>query len=588
LLPRKRNWEAHGKQERLYILEARRGVGHMGVSLGAEKRAATFDLLRQPFSILRVEPTATVAQISEAFEDASADGLASESELFAARQAIVSPRLRLAAELASLLDTPPGEAKAVYSALQSEASLTDLRRVADRLSPLSRANVLAHIAAHQPADADLLVALVDAHSSMSAATLQPTIERVRKAAGGVSPSLDALNAALDDLIARHSKAAFEGFPTIRNAAAPVHACTTRVLASPSRDRIEALDGIIRAYAQSIGPELLRDEERVKAACDSLRAQPTNPHSVAAIAKAVRDWHALGASLMALEAHKGRDDGRARELFHQVRGLAVDVANDHQQYDLALSLTKVALEAFSALPRAADQLKEDLLLLEERAGEDRRSIERNLLEKQMQEHMKANRVSEALAVVSKLLDGYKSPEERDFLRGIQAKLESRRTARIVRWAFCGLLGAVGLVGALSDKSSPNPSNTQRPVQPFPTYQPPSAQGDYTSPPTATPPTVRTPAEVMPLVGSGREFSQGNLRYCLYQKKRLQSAQKSLTNNKDVEAFNKLVDDWNSRCANYYRYLESDMVAVMMDLSKEKETLEKDGKKIIDGWPWRGAR
>jgi hypothetical protein len=78
----------------------------MGASLGAEKRAATFDLLRQPFSMLRVEPTATVAQISEAFEDASADRLASESELFAARQAVVSPRLRLAAELASLLDTP--------------------------------------------------------------------------------------------------------------------------------------------------------------------------------------------------------------------------------------------------------------------------------------------------------------------------------------------------------------------------------------------------------------------------------------------------------------------------------------------------
>jgi hypothetical protein len=41
LLPRKRDWEAHGKQERRYILEARRCVGYMGASLGAEKRAAT-------------------------------------------------------------------------------------------------------------------------------------------------------------------------------------------------------------------------------------------------------------------------------------------------------------------------------------------------------------------------------------------------------------------------------------------------------------------------------------------------------------------------------------------------------------------
>ena len=53
---------------------------------------------------------------------------------------------------------------------------------------------------------------------------------------------------------------------------------------------------------------------------------------------------------------------------EVRSLAIDLANDHQQYALALSLTKVALEAFSALPRAADQLKEDFSLLEERAAE----------------------------------------------------------------------------------------------------------------------------------------------------------------------------------------------------------------------------
>lgn len=657
----------------------------MEASPGADKRAATFDLLRQPFSMLRVEPTATVAQISEAFEDAAADALASESDLFAARQAIVSPRLRIAAELASLLDTSPGEAKAVYSALRSTASLNDLRRIADRLSPLSRANLLAHIAAHQPADADLLVALVDAHSSMNAATLQPAIERVRKAAGSVSPSLDAINSALHDLFARHSKAAFEGFPTIRNAAAPVHACTTRVLANPGPDRIEALDGVIRAYAQSVGPELSRYEERVTAACNSLRGQPANADSVAVIAEAVHDWHVLGAPLMTLEAHKGRDDRRARELFAQVRSIAIDLANDHQQYHLALSLTKVALEVFSALPRAADQLKEDLPLLEERdaaagaeplrrwidglgsdlvlliedlqaygfgerstretkelfdlflcsieatqstkAGEfpwillrglalrlnnhedapraalalttgllhcaegssiptevldllreDRRSIERNLLEKEMLEHINANRVSDALADVSELLEDYKSPEERDFLHKIQAKLESKRTARNVRWAFFGLLGAVGLIAALADKSSPPPSTYP---QPFRTYQPPSAQGDYPSAPAATPSLVRSTAEVIPEVGSGREFSQGNLRYCLYQKERLQSAQKSITNNEVVEAFNKVAHDWNSRCATY-RYLESDMAAIMMELPEKKPYLEEAGKKLVTGW------
>ena len=49
----------------------------------------------------------------------------------------------------------------------------------------------------------------------------------------------------------------------------------------------------------------------------------------------------------------------------------------------------------------------------------RTIERNLLEEKLMERIKANRVSDALAVISNLLNDYKSPEERDLLRGVQA-------------------------------------------------------------------------------------------------------------------------------------------------------------------------
>lgn len=332
------------------------------------KRSAIFDLLHQPFSILHLEPTATADQISEAFEDACADRLAPESELVAAREAIVNPRLRLAAELAWLLDTPPGEAKAVFAALRNEASLFDLRRVADRLPALSKANLLAHIAAHEPADADLLVSLVDAHASINAATLQPAIEGIRKASGNVNSSLDALRVALHELADRHSKAAFGGFAAIRNAAGAMQACTTRVLERPSQDRIEALDGVVRAYRQSIGPELMRCEERVKAAIATLRAQPQAIGPVTAIGEAVREWAEMGRPLIALEAYKGRDDERARELFYSVRGLAIDIANEHKSFDLALSLSQIALGAFRDMPRAAGQLHEDIPFIVEQLAD----------------------------------------------------------------------------------------------------------------------------------------------------------------------------------------------------------------------------
>jgi hypothetical protein len=107
---------------------------------------------------------------------------------------------------------------------------------------------------------------------------------------------------------------------------------------------------------------------MKGACESLRAQPKDTGPVTVIAEAIREWRALAASLIELEAHKGRDDERARELFGNVRSLAIDLANNHQRYDVALSLTTIALDVFSGLPRAAEQLKEDIPLLEERLAD----------------------------------------------------------------------------------------------------------------------------------------------------------------------------------------------------------------------------
>ena len=124
---------------------------------------------------------------------------------------------------------------------------------------------------------------------MAAETLAPTIERVRKAAGGVSPPLDALNAALHDLIARHSKAVFEGgldHPKRGRSSLCLHYACARECQSRS---YRGSDSIIRAYGQFIGPELSRYEERVKAACDSLRTQPTKAYAVASIAEAVQSW-----------------------------------------------------------------------------------------------------------------------------------------------------------------------------------------------------------------------------------------------------------------------------------------------------------
>jgi hypothetical protein len=60
-----------------------------------------------------------------------------------------NPRQRLAAELSFLFDSPPGQVNVICAAIKSHASSHDLVSVADRLAPLSKANLSPHVGARE-------------------------------------------------------------------------------------------------------------------------------------------------------------------------------------------------------------------------------------------------------------------------------------------------------------------------------------------------------------------------------------------------------------------------------------------------------
>ncbi len=328
-----------------------------------------FDLLSNPFSILRIEPTADLSKITDAFDDAVADGVASEADLTATREVIINPRLRTGAEVAFLIDTPAREASAILNSLRSKASFNDLLRIADRLAPLSKANLLAHVAAHQPANADLLFALVDAQAQIDPGTVHTKLESVRRAAEIVVPTLDTVRDQLHELVSRHAKATFACFSTPRASLGPVGECTKRILAAADPERVDALDGVMREFSQIIAPELTKIEDQFRNMAKTFLGRPTDVSIVPLISDQLRIWSQLARPLLELDAHKGRDEERARQLFDEVRSLSIDLANQHQQYNSALSISRFCAEYFKLLPRAAEQLKEDLTVLEDRSAEE---------------------------------------------------------------------------------------------------------------------------------------------------------------------------------------------------------------------------
>jgi len=648
------------------------------------RSAKSFDLLENPFSVLGIEPTASLEKIADAFDDALTDRTAPESDLAAAREALVSPRQRTAAELSFLLDTNPREVAAIFAALKQRSSPADLVRVADRLAPLSKANLLAHVSSQQPANADLLFALVDAHARIDPTTVHAKLESTRKAAGIVVPSIDNVRDELHELFSAHAKAALAGYPSSKASANPVEECTKRILVSADSDRIDALEGLVRAFGQTIASELHQIEEQIRSAAEILRGRPSDISLIDPIARSLRDWVKLARPMVELDAHKGRDEERARQLFNEVRGLAIDLANQHDSFHVALSISNIAAEVFRSLPRAVEQLKEDLPILEERSAEalviplrmwidelskwvivkdlenggfgqsslreakelwdrflsavkqtqhtkaaelpwiflrnlaidinndenspraakaileglvrcaqgippseavldkiyeDLREVRRNICEKQVIEDIRANRITPALEGIYDLLRNPKSPEDRESLTKLKGQLEGKRVGRYLKWGAFAVVGAIILYASISEKPSPRANYSYD--------SPPRRQSTEYSPrtdfPASNPPfQANEPIiETKPPLGSENVFSQANIRYCRYQKERFRTIEKDLRTNSEINTFNALVDDYNSRCGKF-RYRESDLQIVTAEVSAKSEALAAEGRNILSGW------
>src|SRR5687767_6464699 len=86
---------------------------------------SAFDLLSNPFALVGVKMTADAREIEDAFGDAVADEVAPEQDLQRARQVLMTPRIRLEAEVSYLLDVDSGTVQEVLRTLKSSRLTLD-------------------------------------------------------------------------------------------------------------------------------------------------------------------------------------------------------------------------------------------------------------------------------------------------------------------------------------------------------------------------------------------------------------------------------------------------------------------------------
>jgi len=176
---------------------------------GADQAGEGFDLLLNPFVLLRVGLEADPREINRAYEDAAESGAATIDILQRAQQALLTPRLRVDAEVGAFFDTAAALAVQTVDLLAAGTGGKRLDDLLARLSPLVRYNVRAHLASRKPASVSELTALLRAQAATSPAAIRVVIETTRHKArcGQIEP--DGVVDALGRLQRRQCRAAID-------------------------------------------------------------------------------------------------------------------------------------------------------------------------------------------------------------------------------------------------------------------------------------------------------------------------------------------------------------------------------------------
>ena len=145
----------------------------------------------------------------------------------------------------------------------------------------------------------------------------------------------------------------------------------------------------------------------------------------------------------------------------------------------------------------------------------------------------------------------------------------------KW-IAGIAIVVGLIwlASLSDKRTPSTS---------PTYTPaPESQSAPSTTPALLPPTpavqqANRPTEEPPPVGNGLSLSMPQLRYCTAENIRLDTAKVIISSysDTDIDRFNALVADYNSRCGQF-RYTRGTLESARSEVEQHRSELEAEGR------------
>jgi len=595
--------------------------------------ASRYEVIAGRFQLLAIAPTATNSQVEQAFASASERAAAPDHVLAEARDSILDPARRLLRELAYPLDSTALQVEAFNQGLSGSAPISLLLPAANTLPPLSKANFLACLAARRPADADLLIALVEAHAAIETTTIFDILKGCRSRSGFPMPSLVDTGQGLQELLALHSDAVMAGFGETRSAANPFLGCVSQILSSDNRYHVEALSGLLGAYRKSLDALNPSAGHDIEAACTAVLQRPNDAAVFRQFEAALVGHVSAIAPLAQFASHQKRRNDEIDKIVARTRLLLADLiaTGDHKS---ARNIITACLDAFRLLPGFVEPFEEAGMALQELELEaeirplaaliqnfnrqpallvadiQRRGFGK---ESQGQAHALWQAFAAAVAATSQTaLHERPWMSVRDFIfqldtRPESAKAATRMMADLLRSgetlpATPAILDILHHdLSELEARNGPAAVSGNRatsyvkmalfiivvPVLMFAAFLIYQHLNERTPLAASAPQSAAKPnPEAIPPAGKGERFKLDFVRYCHFQEERLRVIKQYVRGPEDIQAFNMLANDYNSRCSNFY-YQDEDLKIVTEEVKAKKQMLEADAMRILSTWPWHAA-
>jgi hypothetical protein len=316
-----------------------------------------FDLRSSPFFLLDVSPRDGRSVIAAAVEDAVADGKLEETTAIRAQQVLMSPRLRLDAELAWLPGVASNRARPLieHSDLDAET--------ASRLPLLAGANVAGHrcSAGLIPTHYELMLRF---YKEGMAHEILNLLNSERSASGFPEITPDALNESLQALLQQHTLSLTH---FIVNEPKPGDALL-QLLEENFCDQgkvVEFLDVLVEQYDNHATATLGTAETAITTCLDVIQSKPAAlDQHLPMFSDALSEWASAAGPRQYILAHRLVKDPRTERLFNRIRGVCLHIHNELDDARTAWALTKAARPAFERSPEHLDTIRADIATLEE--------------------------------------------------------------------------------------------------------------------------------------------------------------------------------------------------------------------------------